>query len=194
MPCSKCRLSGHNVRTCPVKRAELADKKKKSKKKDVPVIVIERVIEHENEECPVCLCELRDANKLTTISCNHSFCIDCVEKMHKKRIERCPLCRTNHNYTYDKRKYTPHRKTLIKERIIQQLNTILIPLEERFTNNIDDNGGIDFNSIFLTILPLYVKLLQYLREEDADIIIARARYIINILGELEEQQLQQVVV
>lgn len=48
---------------------------------------------NEQEECPVCLDELKSDNILTSISCNHTFCVDCVKKMYDKSIDKCPLCR-----------------------------------------------------------------------------------------------------
>jgi hypothetical protein len=98
MPCSKCHLSGHNVRTCPTLAYAIGNPRTK-------------VASHKDKEpgenpCPICLEQLNNENTLTTV-CNHEFCVNCAEDMYQKRIDNCPLCRKNNNHTYKERQFSP---------------------------------------------------------------------------------------
>lgn len=49
--------------------------------------------EKENE-CPICLDQMKDDEANTTLNCGHKFHNRCLENMVRHRHNRCPLCRS----------------------------------------------------------------------------------------------------
>lgn len=41
-------------------------------------------------DCPVCFENMTDAVKTY---CGHHFCTDCIEQLHQRECNKCPLCR-----------------------------------------------------------------------------------------------------
>jgi hypothetical protein len=112
MPCSKCKKSGHNVRTCPVQLANSVatgfntGSRPTGNTGGISIAIANITQTCHDEECPICFDKLNNENKLTTV-CNHKFCVNCVEKMYNKRLVNCPLCRTVNNHTYKERQFPP---------------------------------------------------------------------------------------
>jgi hypothetical protein len=46
----------------------------------------------ESESCPICFCELVTQKVATPAACNHSFCVDCLQKWFMKN-NTCPIDR-----------------------------------------------------------------------------------------------------
>lgn len=117
MPCSKCKGVGHNARTCGRKR----------------------VVCPSSDECPVCLTGYEcDDKKFTTIYCNHTFCLECVEHMYESRIDTCPLCRGEHKHAYKERQF-PVRPAAAFQIMSLELETLLneiVPILDRFEENL----------------------------------------------------------
>jgi len=54
-------------------------------------------MDHNNIECVVCF-NIVQSDEVQKLSCDHTFCIDCLSKIHydhQKNILPCPLCRCN---------------------------------------------------------------------------------------------------
>merc|ERR1711862_738174 len=41
--------------------------------------------------CPICMCEINDGDRISALTCNHAFHVDCL-KIWLKRSNVCPLC------------------------------------------------------------------------------------------------------
>ena len=75
MPCTLCKRSGHNRRTC--------EKRSVATPKPTPVI--------ESDTCPICMETLEKTNYAST-KCGHQFCLECLLR-HVSTKSDCPLCR-----------------------------------------------------------------------------------------------------
>lgn len=118
MPCSKCKGVGHNARTCVANGGSVV------------------VVSPCPDECPVCLTGYKgDGDKLTNVSCNHTFCVECVEHMYETRIDTCPLCRVKHNHTYKERQF-PERPVVVETTSLelQTLFNEIFPILNGFEN------------------------------------------------------------
>lgn len=66
---------------------------------DVPIVVCLETKTKSNalQECPVCYNDFTE-QKQVAFNCNHTFCIDCIEKFLRSHTEKdcvnCPMCRT----------------------------------------------------------------------------------------------------
>ena len=83
MPCSHCKLSGHNVRTCPLKNVASSFP---SQPMPAPMPA-----KPSAKECPICYCEIESKNSATT-PCGHDFCFECIAHALQENTN-CPMCR-----------------------------------------------------------------------------------------------------
>ncbi|KAK2183777.1 hypothetical protein NP493_289g01051 [Ridgeia piscesae] len=51
------------------------------------------------ERCPICLARLRDQNVGTPESCDHSFCLECIQEW-AKNVNTCPVDRQPFNLIF----------------------------------------------------------------------------------------------
>ena len=73
--------------------------------------------------CPICLNPL-ETGKISTLSCGHNICSDCIEQFIEFN-NKCPVCnKTFMNYISEKDN-KEHQLTLIKKKKEFELNEIL---------------------------------------------------------------------
>jgi hypothetical protein len=87
MPCSRCKLAGHNKRTCP-----LLNMKEDS---ELPPLRTEDHVSgspplKEVETCPICYDEIGSDSAKTP--CGHLFCTGCLLR-NSQENGICPMCR-----------------------------------------------------------------------------------------------------
>jgi hypothetical protein len=77
-------------------RKYFLDKIRKLKRKDFVVKTYSELSEEvkkTNENCSVCYDEFENSSKIHQTSCNHFFCVSCIEKWTQTNNYTCPLCR-----------------------------------------------------------------------------------------------------
>jgi hypothetical protein len=66
MPCTTCKKTGHNARTC-----------------------------NESASCPICMASLSKNKNYIVLVCGHEFCSSCIlHNVGQALSDKCPLCRT----------------------------------------------------------------------------------------------------
>ena len=83
MPCSKCKIDGHNVRTCKWKKP-----KKTNKLYESPIL------KRNIKDCCVCYEQLETGNGTVTTPCGHNYCAPCFANWMRKS-GTCAYCREN---------------------------------------------------------------------------------------------------
>ena len=96
MPCKKCGVDGHNIRTC-------TQKKNKNKR--------------DNNECCVCYEQLDSGNGTVTTKCGHDYCAPCFANWMRKS-GNCAYCREEICKAHEKIK---HISEDVQERLISDL-------------------------------------------------------------------------
>jgi hypothetical protein len=75
MPCKKCGVDGHNIRTCTQEKTTNKNKNNR-----------------DNNDCCVCYEELETGNGRVTTPCGHNYCALCFVNWMRKS-GRCAYCR-----------------------------------------------------------------------------------------------------
>ena len=91
MPCSICKKTGHNRRSCP--HANVTMRKTTTAK----LKSMAKTFVSDDKDCCVCMCAIKSTNCCTT-KCGHNFCLSCFIECAKRKPE-CPMCRTKLDFS-----------------------------------------------------------------------------------------------
>ncbi|CAD8140719.1 unnamed protein product [Paramecium octaurelia] len=60
-----------------------------------------RLQQQTQEECPICLMNLDDVQKVCEVDkCNHQMCLSCIKEWAEKYKTQCPCCRAKFKFIY----------------------------------------------------------------------------------------------
>ena len=96
MPCSICKQSGHNARTCTFKILKIYNKNNFNNLNTVTPKKTDSssntLLKKKTITCVICLDEITDQPR-TELSCSHTFCTKCIMTNMEKGDTKCPMCR-----------------------------------------------------------------------------------------------------